>query len=393
MGDSFIRVNILVKDFKEDFYKGEIIMRKLALLLGSLVVVASASAKEVVPAPVVVEEAPVQIVEKEVIVYRDKEEGFRPNGYVDLQYRYYGKTENHKEWNGNDNYSRTQLQGKIQMTENQALDFRVRAYNDLDKETSQNYSEAQKDTAVRLRYFYDHGNLGDSKVGATSMVRYERNGSQTLEYRYDLQFADYMFNNDFVKTTNFVVGPRYIYEWDSSNDNAYTNTLGLYIDIINEFPWGFWTEIEIDGLHYNMYGDAVNENGNYRPNDGLKKDGTPDYKDNSLDLSVAAVLHHEANLYSKDKYSLDWAFEGGYDAYQWHSIDKVETSAKPANYIDDEYELYAQPSVTLSYQATDFVSLYATLGAEYRNWKITAGSEASHWRWQPFGIVGFKTTF
>ena len=68
-------------------------MRKLALLLGSLLVVASASAKEVVPAPVVVEEAPVQVIEKEVIVYRDKEEGFRPNGYVDLQYRYYGDTE------------------------------------------------------------------------------------------------------------------------------------------------------------------------------------------------------------------------------------------------------------------------------------------------------------
>ena len=68
-------------------------MRKLALLLGSLLVVASASAKEVVPAPVVVEEAPVQVIEKEVIVYRDKEEGFRPNGFVDLQYRYYGKTE------------------------------------------------------------------------------------------------------------------------------------------------------------------------------------------------------------------------------------------------------------------------------------------------------------
>ena len=50
-------------------------MRKLALLLGSLLVVASASAKEVVPAPVVVEEAPVQVIEKEVIVYRDKEDG------------------------------------------------------------------------------------------------------------------------------------------------------------------------------------------------------------------------------------------------------------------------------------------------------------------------------
>ena len=82
-------------EFAEKFMKkGEIIMKRLALLLGSLLVVtAAASAKEVVPAPVVVEEAPVQIVEKEVIVYRDKEEGFRPNGYVDLQYRYYGDTE------------------------------------------------------------------------------------------------------------------------------------------------------------------------------------------------------------------------------------------------------------------------------------------------------------
>ncbi|WP_308576810.1 TonB-dependent receptor [uncultured Fusobacterium sp.] len=359
-------------------------MRKLALLLGSLVVVASASAKEVVPAPVVVEEAPVQIVEKEVIVYKEKEEGFRPNGYVDLQYRYYGRTEKNngeseKDWNSKNNYSRTQLQGKVQMTENQALDFRVRDFNDLDHEPGLQAGNGLK-TQVRLRYYYDHGTLGDSKIGATSMVRYEKGSSQTLEYRYDLQFADYFFNNDFIKTTNFVVGPRYMYNWGSNNDN-YTHTLGLYMDIINEHPWGFWTEIEIDGLHYNMYGDAA------RPVDG-KADN---YKDNSFDVSVAATLHHEANLYTNGKYSLDWAFEGGYDAYQWHNIDRVETTA--GNYIDDEYELYAQPSVTLSYQATEFVSLYATAGAEYRNWRITAGSEASNWRWQPFGIVGFKTTF
>ena len=356
-------------------------MRKLALLLGSLVVVASASAKEVVPAPVVVEEAPVQIVEKEVIVYRDKEEGFRPNGNVDLQYRYYGKTEDHKEWNGNDNYSRTQLQGKIQMTENQALDFRVRDYNDLDKESNQNYENGAKNTAVRLRYYYNHGNLGDSKVGAQSFVRYEKNGSQKLEYRYNLQFADYFFNNDFIKTTNFVVGPRYIYEWDSSNDDAYTNTIGLYADIFHELPWGFSTEFELDGLHYNMYGDAA------KVEDGK----ATNLKDNDTEVTFNLYLYHDANLYTNDKYSLDWHFEGGYDSYSWYNRDEVVTS-RPG-YTDHNYEAYAQPSVTLSYQATEFVSLYATLGAEYRNWKITAGSEASHWRWQPYGIVGFKTTF
>ena len=112
-------------------------MKRLALLLGSLLVVtAAASAKEVVPAPVVVEEAPVQIVEKEVIVYRDKEEGFRPNGSIDLQYRYYGNAEGdtarEAKWAENNNSSRTQLKTKINMTEKQSLEVRVRDYNSLD---------------------------------------------------------------------------------------------------------------------------------------------------------------------------------------------------------------------------------------------------------------------
>ena len=61
-------------------------MKKSLLLVGAfLTVAAMAQAKEIVPAPVVVEEAPVQVVEKEVIVYRDREpQGFRPNGYVDI---------------------------------------------------------------------------------------------------------------------------------------------------------------------------------------------------------------------------------------------------------------------------------------------------------------------
>ena len=116
------------------------------------------------------------------------------------------------------------------MTENQALDFRVRDYNELDKELI--YNMEHRDTAIRLRYYYNHGTLGDSKIGTQSFVRYEKNGSQTLEYRYNLQFADYFFNNDFIKTTNFLVGPRYKYAWESNDDDAYSNNLGLYADDI-----------------------------------------------------------------------------------------------------------------------------------------------------------------
>ena len=66
---------------------------------------------------------------------------------------------------------------------------------------------------------------------------------------------------------------------------------------------------------------------------------------------------------------------------------------KGSKYEDSTYELYAQPSLTLSYQATDFVTLYGTLGAEYRNWNFITQSEAQDWRWQPYAIVGFRTTF
>ena len=362
-------------------------MKRLALLLGSLLVVtAAASAKEVVPAPVVVEEAPVQIVEKEVIVYRDKEEGFRPNGFVSLEYRYYGNTEDNKystdvasrnAWNDNNNYSRLQLEGKIQMTEKQAFEYRVRNFNSL-SELSESGNLSDKDN-TRLRYYYDHGSR------MTSFVEYNNGDSkQSLEYQLKFDLADYMFNNDFVKTTTFVVGPRYIYEWSDGNDAGYKNKLGLYLDWINQLPYGFSTEVEIDGLHYTMYGD------NSKISDGVNR-----YKkeDNDLSVSVAAKIMHDANLYTNGAYSLDWHFEGGYDTYSWSNRDKFEPVRNHTVFDDSNYELYAQPSVTLSYQATEFVNLYGTLGAEYRNWVDSNESSAQDWRWQPFAAVGFRTTF
>ena len=135
-------------------------MKKSLLLVGAfLTVAAMAQAKEVVPAPVVVTEAPVQIVEKEVIVYRDRAPvGFRPNGYVDLQYRWYGEVENQtsdeNDWAGATKYGRTQLMGKINMTENQSFEYRIRNYGN---DSSDRLGKSGTDS--RLRYFYNHGNI------------------------------------------------------------------------------------------------------------------------------------------------------------------------------------------------------------------------------------------
>ena len=355
-------------------------MRKLALLLGSLVVVASASAKEVVPAPVVVEEAPVQIVEKEVIVYRDKEEGFRPNGYVDLQYRYYGDTEGQSkvgknDWNKNNDYGRLQLEGTINTTENQSFYYRVRTYDAL---TSDQTITNKKDE-LKLQYNFDHGNLGDSKVNFVSRLQYVKDGSHALRYEARFDFAEYMFNNDFVKTTEMVVAPYYEYTWnrtvEGDGDN-YDNELGFYANFVNELPYGFAFQVELDTLGFHNYGDAKMH--------GVK-DGNKD-SDSNTTADVNIILAYGANLYSNEKMSVDFSAESGYDSYSWS--DKVATGKD-----HETYSLKTDPKVTLTYHATPSLDLYATAGAEYRNWKRTNERSASNWRWQPFGIVGFRTTF
>ena len=391
-------------------------MRKLALLLGSLVVVASASAKEVVPAPVVVEEAPVQIVEKEVIVYRDKEEGFRPNGYVDLQYRWYGDTEGQNKdfvgdeynkagdlvegndnWNGTNNYSRLQLQGKINMTENQSLEYRVRDWRELDKENSE---LDNRDTAggsqTRLRYFYNHGNLGDSKVNYTSRIQYQNtdnhdDDNQKVEYMARFNFADYMFNSDFVKTTDFTVAPKYAYSWGDDNSSDYDNQIGADLYTMHELPLGFSFEFNVYTTQHfygqDQYFDAASKK-----------------EDKNFTVDVEAYIYNTTNLYTNGNVSVDFNFEGGYDAYNWSQEKKFGTKRIADNAVkgytgkgtgtdNAQYSVYALPTVQLNYQATPNLKLYAAAGAEYRNWAVTSENSASNWRWQPTVFAGFRTTF
>ena len=382
-------------------------MRKLALLLGSLLVVASASAKEVVPAPVVVEEAPVQVIEKEVIVYRDKEVGFRPNGYVDLQYRWYGKTEGQGDkkveekrkdgWHeGANNYSRLQLSGAINMTENQRLEYRIRDWNDVDSSNEYSYS-AKEGTETRLRYFYDHGNLGDSKVDFTSRVQYrdKNSGAQDVEYMAMFNFAEYMFNNDFAKTTDFTIAPRYAYVWNKNNDN-YDNQLGVDLYSWTNLPYGFSFEFNVYTTQHFYGKDQF-------------FDGTNKMEDKNFTVDVEAYLRNTTNLYTNGKVSIDFNFEGGYDQYNWSQEKKFGTAQIKGKYSgkytalnptgegvgtkNAAYSLYALPTIKFNYQATPSFKVYAAAGAEYRDWAVNSGSSATNWRWQPTVFAGFKTTF
>lgn len=368
-------------------------MKRLALLLGSLLVVsAAASAKEVVPAPVVVQETPVQVVEKEVIVYREKAPEWRPNGNIGVEYRYYGKTEgqadekytrkdetfNKEAWNGHNKYSRIQMEGNINLTENQKFEYRLRYYNELDKQTDRrNY----KDDEARLRYYYDHGNLGDSKVDLTSRIQYKTyDHDQEIQYMGMFQFADYLFDNDYVKTTNFSLNPYYQYSWKSTNNDDYTNTLGLELKTYHQLPLNFGLELNLYASEH-FYGQRHKKAGN--------TDAT--YK-HDTELAFEAYLYNTVNLYTVGDVAFDFNFEGGYDPYTWkHKGYTVYGENDKKDHVT--YELYMSPNFTATYQATKFVTLTAGVGAEYRDWTRKEQHNVSHWRWQPYAFTGFNVTF
>lgn len=369
-------------------------MKKSLLLVGAFLTVATmAQAKEIVPAPVVVEETPVEVIEKEVIVYRDREpEGFKPNGYVDLQYRYYGEAEelNAKNNGVANNYGRTQLLGKINMTEKQALEYRVRSFNDWNS-ISNKKNEGKDGTQTRLRYYYDHGNLGDSKVDFTSRIEYKKDTDdmQTLGYQARFNVADYLFDNDYIKTTSFTFAPKYKYKW-ASNSSDYENILGLDLFTMNQLPLGFSFEFNLYGDQH-FYGER-------------KATGATDTVKNNTSLTMEAYLYNTTNLYTNDDIAVDLYFEGGYDPYKWNS-EKIQRNLKSEvkdmdnlkasdyNYYHNSYELYAYPQLITTYKVTPNLNIYTSLGAEYRNWAYTSEKSAKDWRWQPTAVVGFRTTF
>ena len=166
-------------------------MKKLSLILGALLAVgAVAQAKEEVVAPVVEEVIIAEPAVEQIVV----EEAFRPSGYVGLEYKAYGKTENQGDkieinpleedkWNrGQNNYSRLQTTFGIQVTENFKLDGRIRDYNDLEKNDETKYENKKHGTDTRIRGYYKHNDM------FTSRIEYRDTEKNEERYEYQLRY-------------------------------------------------------------------------------------------------------------------------------------------------------------------------------------------------------------
>lgn len=354
-------------------------MKKLALLLGSLLVVgATASAKEVV----VVAEPVVEVVVLE--------EAFRPSGYIGVEYRAYGKTEGHGDkiimdpvtnqpaadqdtWNrGLNDYARLQTSFGIQMTEKSRLEARIRDYHDLERADSTREVNGGKDgTETRLRYFYKH----NSDLTSRLQYRDEENNSQNFEYK--LLYNAY--SNKGGLLSSFSVQPNIYHSMPKDNGGDYLNSIGIDFGYAGNLPFGFtW-----DGTIY------LDQNF-YNKSDKIQK-GANSTTDKEFVVTWELYLYRTFALYSTDDYELDFNFEGGYDPYTFKQYARYKGGEKVGD--KDTYSLYTSMNLSVNYQLTSAISLNGGVGAEYRNWDNENQSSANDWRWQPYAFAGMKVNF
>lgn len=368
-------------------------MKKLALFLGSLLVVGTAAqAKEVVVAPVEVSKEIVVVAEpvvEEVVVTP----AFRPTGYVGVQYRAYGNTEGHgddirwntaenkadtnqDQWNrGANKYSRLETTFGVQATENFKLEGRIRDYNNLERNDEKKNDNAKDGTETRLRAYYQHNDWFTSRV----QYRDEENDSQNLEYQ--ARFTTY--KNEGGLLSSLILAPKVYHSFPEDGGSNYMNTIGMDIEYAGNLPLGFTWDGTIY-LNQNFYGQDFHTNADLKDN-----------KDKDFVVEWEFYLRRTFALYSTDNYAIDFNFEGGYDPYVFGQYDKYTKNDKGevSKSAKATYELYTLLTLDTEYKVSENFAVNAGVGAEYRNWSNIDQSSASHWRWQPLVYVGMKTTF
>ena len=384
-------------------------MKKLALVLGSLLVVGSvASAKEVMPAPMPAPEKVVEYVEKPVIVYRDREvtPAWRPNGSVEVELRNWGEVEGHKAedkyWDGEDYWTQLRTTTKINFTEKQSLKIHTRNNYGL-KRANNELADSKR---LELTHTYKFGNLGSTKIDARLETKFRHEleedeqglkyGEKFVEIKPVFDFSEYFFKNDYVKATALELAPFYRYVWgaDKEASDKYENIYGLYANAEFDLPWGMTFQAEFDdGIFAYRRINRTDRN--------IGQDLTAKYG------NVELTLTKEFQLYKSAKNDLRLHLEGVYEtSYSWSKKDIASVEGfgtVRANGKKERlggYSAKFDPAIVYNFKATDYVTLFTRVGAEYKNRSQAADSYstsnrhgAKHWRWQPYARVGFKATF
>ncbi|KYL02733.1 porin [Fusobacterium necrophorum subsp. funduliforme] len=287
------------------------------------------------------------------------------------------ETVDERTWRGSDPKTRLEVKASANITENQNVEFRLRDWKGLTHRNNKN----DKVDEYYLQHTYKFGKLGDSKVdfAVESRFQVKNANDKFIRERFNFDFAEYLFSNDYVKTTAAVLAPEFKYAWTHSDNH--TETYGLYADYQADIIGGVTFEAEFEDLFAHSRENVANGK---------------DLKGNKGDVKF--TLNRPTTLYAAGKHKVVFEPKLVYAtswAYDKKTIENGIAGIERENGKKEKWGDYTakfEPILKYSYQATEYVKLMANAGAEYVNRNEDRHS-ASHWRWQPYAELGMRVNF
>ncbi|MGL4998162.1 MAG: FomA family porin-like outer membrane protein, partial [Cetobacterium sp.] len=347
-----------------------------------------AAAKEVIATPIPTKE----VLPTPIVVCPEIVPEWRPTGYIQLTQRYYGPAEHNPSIKSH--YSRTQFNAQVNLTEADTIKFQSRFYqntlsnsNKYDEVKNPNGYVADGSDRMELTYLHDFGKVYD-KIGFVSSVFYEQRQSyKRTEVGGTFDFTDYMgWSPEWFKNTFLGLETLYRYEWRTNGDD-YVSQFIPAIHTSWDLPYGF--TLDASGYMYVSDNNGTYKDGKFDEVKGYKTGGQG--KHGTVDFTGEFYLNRSWTLYSNNSTAYKFNFVGGLDDYGIHGHNEF----KDGEFTEDSknyFEFYMEPHFRVDHKVNKFTTLFATAGAEYRNFEISAADNAKNWRWRPIVGAGFKTT-
>lgn len=347
-------------------------MKKLALLVGSLLVVSAAvSAKEVVPAPkAVAPEAPVQVVTKEVVVYRDKlveaPKTWAPTGDFNASYEVglYGYDSHEKV---HPTFFEIEKAGVFHVDSSVTFAPKHTVYAEAEtalelfphKTAPSTWSSVGSEDAlgyVTAGYIYDVNDM----VSLDTSLTLENDGtsaSKTVEFAPTVDLTKYVPENKFAKATKLDLVPTYSYTFKELGENKFgSHFVSLGLDAEFEGPHGITLGADLSKF-FTMQFAKENKDAEY---------------EKFMNGDVTFSLSKDFDLYKNGKHSvvlkgkaftqINWAWNEAGAVVEHPDHPGVNFNPELNKFLG--YRFGAKAELEYGFKVNDFSNVYAVLGTE-----------------------------
>ena len=297
-------------------------------------------------------------------------ENFRPTGSIKQEIRWYGD----KEEVDSEGLRFTMAEGGVRFTEKFYIDYRVRDYIDYHTDENSNTKD------IRTRLYYDHGQLGDTKI--TTRQRLEVRSSDSynrFHYTPEVNFSNYFGGGEYISLDTLKVRPALRYQDDNNANKAYTSAA---IDILTSTS--FPALPGSAGFDFNVYAGWLEDSSSQNV----------DGEEISDELAAWIELYAYWSLPLGTWNGVDFAayYELGLDPWKFFEEDRLKTDETAGgDTYDKDFVVYNDFEFQASYSINSSTSIYGAIAAEFANQETQ--DRASDWKWQPYAYVGWRTKF